>query len=242
LSYAYRWGRSGDMANRDRSTRRRRMARWVGSVGLVAAIAMLHGGCTTMKSIVAPPPVPTVTIPPPPPVKKEPEPPPFPKESELPQPAKKEPEAAPTAKEPPAAPVMPPVHLPPPPPTPTKTPPPPPPAKTEPEATPPARKEPEAPPMKKGSETAPPVLAPQVGKGAEEQAKRATSARIQRTEQIIGQLEGKKLTNDQREQFLTVQNLLGSAKEALAAQDLAKASNLSEKARILAEELSQSVK
>jgi fibronectin type 3 domain-containing protein len=96
--------------------------------------------------------------------------------------------------------------------------------------------------VKKAPETAPPILAPQVGKSDEEQAKRATSTRIQRAEQAIAQLEGKKLTSDQREQLLTVQNLLGSAKEALAAQDLAKASNLAEKARILAEELSKSLK
>jgi hypothetical protein len=164
----------------------------MGLAGLVVAIAVAWGGCTTIKSVVSRPPAPKVRIPPPPPVKKEPAPPsPANKEPEAPQPAKKEPEAPPTKKEP---------------------------------------------------ETAPPVLAPQVGKGDEEQSKRTAGSRIQRTEQLIGQLGGKKLTNDQREQLLTVQNLLGSAKEALAAQDLAKASNLAEKARILAEELSQVVK
>jgi outer membrane biosynthesis protein TonB len=185
--------------------------------GLVVAIAVAWGGCTTIKSIVSRPPAPKVTIPPPPPVKKEPE---------APQPAKKEPEAPPTTKEP----------------LPTKAPAPPPPVKKEPEAPQPAKKEPEAPPTKKEPETAPPVLAPQVGKGDEEQSKRTAGSRIQRTEELIRLLEGKKLTHDQREQLLTVQNLLGSAKEALAAQDLAKASNLAEKARILAEELTQAVK
>jgi hypothetical protein len=41
---------------------------------------------------------------------------------------------------------------------------------------------------------------------------------------------------------MTVRSLLGNAKESLAAQDLPKASNLADKARLLAEELSQSVK
>jgi hypothetical protein len=106
----------------------------------------------------------------------------------------------------------------------------------------PVKKEPEAPPAKKEPETPPPVLAPQVGKEGQEQLRRMATSRIQRTEQLIGQLEGKKLSNDQHEQLLTVQSLLGNAKEALVAQDLAKASNLADKARILVEELSQVVR
>jgi hypothetical protein len=210
--------------------------------GLVTALAVLHGGCTTVKSIVSPPPAPMVTIPPPPPVQKEPAAPPVKREPGPSEPAKKDPEPPPIAKESLPAPVTTPAPAPPPAQPPTKAPAPPPPVKKEPEPSQPAKKDPEPPPAKKAPETTPPVLAPQVGKGDEEQAKRATSSRIQRAEQVVAQLDGKKLTNDQREQLLTVQNLLGSAKEALAAQDLAKASNLSEKARILAEELSKSVK
>jgi len=72
--------------------------------------------------------------------------------------------------------------------------------------------------------------------------KRTTSSRIQQAEQFIGQLEGKNLSNEQQERLMTVRSLLGNAKEALAAQDLNKASNLADKARLLAEELSQSLK
>jgi hypothetical protein len=116
------------------------------------------------------------------------------------------------------------------------------PAKKEPEVPQPPKKEPDAPPEKKDAETPPPVLAPQVGKGDEEQLRRTAVSRIQRTEQLVGQLEGKSLTGEQQERLMTVRSLLGSAREALAAQDLTKASNLADKARLLAEELSQGVK
>ena len=116
------------------------------------------------------------------------------------------------------------------------------PVKKEPEAPQPPKKEPETPLEKKESEAPPPVLAPQVGKGDEDQLKRTAGSRIQRTEQLIGQLEAKSLTSEQEERLMTVRNLLANAKEALVAQDLTKASNLADKARLLAEELSQSVK
>jgi len=41
---------------------------------------------------------------------------------------------------------------------------------------------------------------------------------------------------------LTAKSLLGSARQAFAAEDLTKASNLAEKARILVEELAQTVR
>ncbi len=116
------------------------------------------------------------------------------------------------------------------------------PTKKEPEAPQPPKKEPETPPDKKDSEASPPVLAPQVGKGDEEQLRRTAVSRIQRTEQLVGQLEGKSLTGEQQERLMTVRSLLGSSRDALTAQDLTKASNLAEKARLLAEELSQAVK
>ena len=118
----------------------------------------------------------------------------------------------------------------------------PPPTKKEPEAPQPPKKEPEAPSEKKDSEAPPPVLAPQVGKGDEEQLRRTAVARIQRAEQLVGQLEGKSLTGEQQERLMTVRSLLGSARDALTAKDLTKASNLADKARLLAEELAQGVK
>jgi hypothetical protein len=106
----------------------------------------------------------------------------------------------------------------------------------------PAKKEPETPPVQKEPEIPPPVLVPQVGKGGEEHLKRTASLRIQRAEQLIVQLDGKKLTSEQQEQLLTVQSLLANAKEALGTPDLTKASTLADKARILAEELTKTVR
>lgn len=145
-----------------------------------------------------------------------------------PPPAKKEPAPAPVKKEPEPAPAK---KEPPPPPLPTM----------EPEPAPPM-KEPEPAPPKKEPEVAPPVLAPQVGKQDEEQLRREAGTRIQRAELLIGRIDEKKLTKDQQEQLLTIQSLLKSAKEAVESRDLTRASNLAEKARILAEELAQATK
>ena len=228
------------------ATRKRWLTQKIGLAGLVVAIAVGWSGCTTIESIFSPPPAPTVPVSPPVPVppQKEPAAPvPTKKEPEPPQPPKKEPEAPPAKKEAPP----PPTKAPPPAPAPAPAAPPvkkepaaPVPTKKEPEPPQPPKKEPETPLEKKESETPPPVLAPQVGD--EEQLRRTAGSRIQRTEQLIGQLEGKSLTAEQQERLMTVRSLLGNAKEALAAQDLTKASNLADKARLLAEELSQSVK
>ena len=134
-------------------------------------------------------------------------------------PAKKEPALAPVKKEPEPAP-----------------------AKKEPPAPPLPTKEPEPAPPKKEPEVTPPVLAPQVGKQDEEQLRRDAGTRMQRAEVLIGRIDEKKLTKDQQEQFLTIQSLLKNAKEAIEAKDLARASNLAEKARILAEELAQAAR
>ncbi len=150
---------------------------------------------------------------------------PIEKEPEVPPPPKKEPETPPAKNDTP-----PPTKAPPPPPA---APPATPPAATPPPATPPVKKEPEAPPA---------VLAPQVGKEDEEQLKRTAGARIQRTEELVVQIEGKNLSREQHERLMTVRSLLASARDALAARDLSKASNLADKARLLAEELSQTVK
>ena len=217
------------------ATRQRWLTRKFCVPGLVVAIAVGWSGCTATKSILSPPPAPKVPVSPPAPLppKQEPVAPvPIKKQPEPPQPPKKEPETPPAKKEAP--------------PPPTKVPPPAPaapPVKKEPVAPvlpPLPKKELEAPPEKKEPEAPPPVLAPQVGD--EERLRRTAGSRIQRTEQLISQLEGKSLTSEQQERLMTVRNLLGNAKESLAAQDLTKASNLADKARLLAEELSESVK
>jgi hypothetical protein len=106
----------------------------------------------------------------------------------------------------------------------------------------PSPKEPEAPAVKKEPEPPVPVLAPQVDRHDEDQLRRDTAARIQQGERLAAQLEEKPLTEEQREQLLTIRTFLGKAKEAVVERDLARASNLAEKARILADELTQRVR
>jgi hypothetical protein len=195
----------------------------IGLASFAAAGLFYLGGCAAIESMFSPPPPPP---PPPPPARMEPIPSPS-KEESPPPPIKREP-APPAPKRPPS----------PPPPKKEQSPPP---AKREP-APPPTVKEPEAPPPRKEPEPTPPVLAPQVGKDDEEQQRREASARIVRVERLVGQLEEKKLSEGQREQLLTIRSFLDKAKDALGERDLAKASNLADKARILAEELAQGVR
>ena len=81
------------------------------------------------------------------------------------------------------------------------------------------------------------MLSPQVGQADEDRLKRESTTRIQKAEEIIKQIDQKKLTKDQQDTFSTIQSFLANGKDALAAQDFLRASNLADKAQILAEEL-----
>ncbi|HSB72787.1 MAG TPA: hypothetical protein VLH58_06160 [Candidatus Methylomirabilis sp.] len=71
--------------------------------------------------------------------------------------------------------------------------------------------------------------------------KRESTARIQKAEEIINQIDQRKLTKDQRDTFSTIQSFLVNAREALSGQDFLRASNLADKAQVLAEQLSKSL-
>ncbi len=96
---------------------------------------------------------------------------------------------------------------------------------------------PPAPPVRKAPAPPPPVLSPEVGREDEDRLKREASGRIQKAEEMIRQVDQKKLAKEQQETFATIQSFLGKAKEALSAQDFPKASNLADKAAVLAEDL-----
>jgi len=66
---------------------------------------------------------------------------------------------------------------------------------------------------------------------------RESATRIQKTEEIMAQIDEKKLSKEQRDTFSTIQSFLANAKQALAAQDFLRAFNLADKAQILTEEL-----
>lgn len=76
----------------------------------------------------------------------------------------------------------------------------------------------------------------------EDRLRREASSRIQKTEQLVAQVDQSRLAKEQQETFSTIQNFLANAKEALAARDFPRASNLADKAQILAEELLGSVR
>jgi hypothetical protein len=118
-----------------------------------------------------------------------------------------------------------------------------PPAPTPPPPTVPPNKAPApAPPTAKEQGPQPPpappaVLSPQVGRADEDRLKRESSGRIQKAEDIIRQIDQNKLNKDQKDTFSTIQSFLTNAKEAIASQDFLRASNLADKAQVLAEEL-----
>ncbi len=94
---------------------------------------------------------------------------------------------------------------------------------------------PKTPPAKR--ESPPPVLSPQVGREDEDRLSREANARIRKAEQTVQQIDQKKLAKDQQGTLSTVRNFLANAREALTARDFPRATNLAEKAQILAEEL-----
>lgn len=94
---------------------------------------------------------------------------------------------------------------------------------------------PKMPPVKR--ESPPPVLSPQVGRVDEDRLRREANSKIQKAEQIVQQVDQKKLAKDQQETFSTIRSFLANAREALTARDFLRATNHAEKAQILAEEL-----
>jgi len=121
----------------------------------------------------------------------------------------------------------------------TPAPPEPPAVKREPSPLPPAVP---PPPPPVAPPPSPPVLSPQIGRGDEDRMRREAGSRIQKTEQLVAQIDQKRLVPEQRETYSTIRSFLIHAKEALAVNDFPRAANLADKAQILAEELLRSVR
>ena len=85
------------------------------------------------------------------------------------------------------------------------------------------------------------MLSPQVGQADEDRLKRESSGRIQKAEDLIKQIDQRKMTKNQQDTFSTIQSFLANAKDAITAKDFLRASNLADKAQILAEELVKSL-
>ncbi len=86
----------------------------------------------------------------------------------------------------------------------------------------------------------PQVLSPQLED--EQRVQREAQSRIDGTERLVGRIDQRKLAGDQRQNFLTIQSFLAKAKEALSARDIQRAFTLADKAHVLAEELSRTIR
>jgi len=113
----------------------------------------------------------------------------------------------------------------------------PPPPSIVPAAPPVTPSPPEAPPVGEEPLPPPPLLSPQVGREDQDRLRREADNRIKSLEQTLAQIDQKKLPAGQQETSSTIQSFLVKAKEALSAQDYSRATNLADKAQILAEEL-----
>lgn len=96
------------------------------------------------------------------------------------------------------------------------------------------------PPAKK--ETPPPVLSPQMGRAEEDLQRQEVNGKIQKAEQTVQQVDQSKLAKNQQDTYATIQSFIGNAREALSARDFVRASNLAEKAQLLADDLLRSLR
>jgi hypothetical protein len=92
-------------------------------------------------------------------------------------------------------------------------------------------------PKREESPSPPRVLSSRVGREEEERLKLQAAARIEDTEKMVRQINGKKLPSDKQEVLSTILSFVSKAKEALAHKDFSRASTLADKAKTLAEEL-----
>jgi len=92
-------------------------------------------------------------------------------------------------------------------------------------------------PMREEPPSPPRLLSSQVGREEEERLKQQAARSIEGTEQMVRQINAKKLAKDQEDVLSTIRSFQSKAKEALALKDFLRASALADKARILAQEL-----
>jgi len=103
----------------------------------------------------------------------------------------------------------------------------------------PASSEPETPAG--SSRPAAPQMSPELTPQAQAAAEQRTNADIQEAQQNLKIAEGKQLSAAQHDLVEKVHDFLGQARQAIAAEDWVRASNLAEKARVLSDELVKSL-
>lgn len=85
----------------------------------------------------------------------------------------------------------------------------------------------------------PPVLSTQVSLEEEKRIQDRTQRRIDGTERLLRQIDGRRLAGDQQQNLSTIHSFLAKAKEALTVRDVQRAYTLADKAYLLADELSR---
>ena len=88
----------------------------------------------------------------------------------------------------------------------------------------------------------PAVISPQTSPDEQRRLAQLTSANLESAEQRLKQLGDRRLSAEQQDTAQTIRGFIVKAREALGANDMTRASTLSDKARILADELARNVR
>ena len=88
----------------------------------------------------------------------------------------------------------------------------------------------------------PAVISPQASPEEERRLTRLATGNIESAEQRLQQLDERRLSAEDHDTAQTIRSFITKAREALAANDLARASTLADKARVLADELARNVR
>jgi len=97
-------------------------------------------------------------------------------------------------------------------------------------------------PVKKEPAPPPPLLLPRIGLEDEDRLREEARSRVEGAEQLVRQLDQKRLAGEQQETYLTIQSFLFKAREAFSTEDFFRAFNLADKAQVLAQELLRMVR
>lgn len=81
-----------------------------------------------------------------------------------------------------------------------------------------------------------------MGEKEDNRLKQEAGVKVAGAEQLVRQIDQKKLGKEQQETLLTIQSFLSKAKEALSTEDSLRAFTLADKAFILAQDLLQTLR
>ncbi len=86
------------------------------------------------------------------------------------------------------------------------------------------------------------MISPQAPPEEQRRLTRLTNDNLASAEQLLKRIDGRRLSAEQQDTAQTVRSFMDKAREALVANDVARASTLADKARVLADELARGVR